>query len=91
MDKWLHLAVAWDFSASQVHVFIDGRKVGTENQTKGTYLKHSSSITYDIGLKRDSGATLKGYVRNLMVFGKALAEEELANITGKCMVLFSCM
>ena len=80
------MAAAWDRNASEAYVFLDGQKVGSQAQASGTYLKENNRTVYDIGLNRDHGVTLKGYLRDLMVIGKAMNEEELANITGKCKV-----
>ena len=80
------MAAAWDRNASEAYVFLNGQRVGTQAQASGTYLKDNNHTVYDIGLKRDHRVTLKGYLRDLMVIGKAMNEEELANITGKCKV-----
>ena len=77
------MAAAWDQNANEAYIFLDGQKVGTEAQTSGSHLKANSHTVYDIGLKRDSGDTLRGYVRDLMIIEKALSEEELVNITGE--------
>ena len=76
------MAVTLDRSASEAYIFLDGQKVGTEAQASGLYLRNTSHTVYDIGLKRDTGLTLRGYLRDLMIIGKALSEGELANITG---------
>ena len=76
------MAVTLDRSASQAYIFLDGQKVGTEAQPTGSYLRNTSHTVYDIGLKRDSLQTLRGYLRDLMIIGKALSERELADITG---------
>ena len=77
------MAAAWDQIANEAYVFLNGQKVGTEAQESGSYLRDNSHTVYDIGLKRDGGETLKGYLRDLMIIGKAVTEEELVNITGK--------
>ena len=64
-------------------MFLDGQKVGTEPVDNDSYLKDNSHSVYDIGLKRDAGATLRGYLRNLTIIGNALTGEELANVTGE--------
>ena len=82
VDKWFHMAAVWDRNANEAYLFLDGQKVGTEAQASGSYLRDNSHTVYDIGLKRDSTDTLRGYLRDLIIFGKALTEEELVNITG---------
>ena len=64
-------------------MFLDGEKIGTEALTSGTYPSENSHSVYHIGLKRDDGNTLRGYIRDLMVLGRALTGEELNNVTGK--------
>lgn len=76
------MAAAWDRNESEAYIFLNGQKVGTEAQASGSHLRDNSHTVYDIGLKRDTGLTLRGYLRDLMIIGKALNEGELANITG---------
>ena len=64
-------------------MFLDGEKIGTEALTSDTYPRANSHSVYDIGLKRDDGNAMRGYIRDLMVVGRALTGEELNNITGK--------
>ena len=71
-------------------MFLDGEKVGTEALPSGSYPNKTNQLsTYDIGLKRDNSAAIRGYLRDLMVVGRALIGEELINITGKSKYLFS--
>ena len=53
-----------------------------------SYLRDNSHSVYDIGLKRDGGVTLRGYLRDLIIIGKALTGEELTNITGESKYFF---
>ena len=82
IDKWFHLAAVWDSNANEAYLFLDGEKVGAAAITSGSYPKQNSHSVYDIGLKRDNGNVLRGYLRDLMVVGKALTGEELTNMTG---------
>ena len=81
------MAAAWDQDTNEVYILLDGQKVGTQNQASGSYLGNNSHTVYDIGLKRDGSWTLRGYLRDLMIIGKALTEEELANITSNLKLL----
>ena len=41
-----------------------------------TYMANSHSV-YDVGLKKDDGVVLRGYLRDLAVFGKVLSSQEI--------------
>ena len=81
------MAAAWDQVTNEAYLALDGQKVGTQAQASGLILRDNSKTVYDIGLKRDSGATLRGYLKDLMIIGKALTQEELANVTGNLKLL----
>ena len=83
------MAAVWDRGANEAYLFLDGQKVGTEAQLNGSYLRDNSHTVYDIGLKRDGGQTLKGYIKDLMIIGSALNEEQLGNITGESKLFVS--
>lgn len=82
VDKWFHVAAVWDGNASKVHLFLNGERYGSQAVPSGSYPKKNSHSVYDIGLKRDDGKTLKGYVRDLMIVRRALTGEELTDSTG---------
>ncbi|KAJ7351702.1 hypothetical protein OS493_035962 [Desmophyllum pertusum] len=81
IDKWFHAAAVWDRNANEARLFLDGQKVGTKPVESDWYLRDNSHSVYDIGLKRVGGVTLRGYLRDLMIIGRALTGEELTNIT----------
>ncbi|KAL9950355.1 hypothetical protein ACROYT_G042842 [Oculina patagonica] len=82
IDKWFHVAAVKDSNVNEAYLFLDGEKVGTQAVPSGSYPDKSYQFSvYDIGLKRDNMNALRGYLRDLMVVGKALTGEELTNIT----------
>ncbi|KAL9965027.1 hypothetical protein ACROYT_G028752 [Oculina patagonica] len=81
VDKWFHVAAVWDGITNKVHLFLNGERYGSQAVPSGSYPKKNSHSVYDIGLKRDSGETLRGYVRNLMIVKRALTGEELTDST----------
>ena len=89
VDKWFHMAAAWDQDTNEAYLVLDGQKVGTQAQANGSFLRDNSNRVYDIGLKRDTGETLRGYLKDLIIIGKALTQEELANVTGNLKLLWS--
>ena len=88
VDKWFHVAAVWDSNANETHLFLNGEKVGTQAVSSGSYPRTNSHSVYDIGLKRDTGQTLKGHLRDLMIVGRALTGEELTKFTGKSKYFF---
>ena len=82
VDKWFHLAVAWDQTVNEAYILLNVSKIGVEPQTAGTHLRNNSHSSYDIGLKRDGPTYMRGYIRDLMIIGRAVTVEEIANITG---------
>lgn len=83
IDKWSHVAAVWDRNLNKAHLFLDSERFGSESLTSGSYPRDNSHSVYDIGLKRDTGISLKGHLRDLMVIGRAVTGEELLNMAGK--------
>ena len=83
------MAAAWDQDTNEAYLVLDGQKVGMQAQASGSYLRNNPNTVHDIGLKRDNGKTLRGYLKDLMIIGKALTQEELANVTGILKLLSS--
>ncbi|KAJ7363152.1 hypothetical protein OS493_011430 [Desmophyllum pertusum] len=81
IGNWFHVAAVWDRDANEARLFLDAQKVGTQPMQSDSYLRNNSHAVYDIGLKRDTDHTLRGYLRDLMIIGGALTGEELTNIT----------
>ena len=88
VGKWFHVAAVWDSNANEAQLFLDGEKVGTQALSNGSYPRENSRTVYDIGLKKDSHVTMKGYLRDLMIVRRALTGDELRNITGKLKYFF---
>lgn len=77
--------MVWKKSSKAVFLLIDGRLVGNQ-ATVPTYITFQDSFpsSYDIGLKRDiANTSLRGHLRDLMIFGRDLAGEELADMAGE--------
>ena len=81
-DTWFHAAAIWDRTAKEVYLYVNGTKVGTEAVQAHWYVRDTNPALHDIGLKRDYGETLKGYLGDLMVFGDALNEDGIRRILG---------
>ncbi|XP_020611779.1 C-type lectin BPL-like [Orbicella faveolata] len=82
IDQWFHATVVWKKSSKAVFLLIDGRLVGNQ-ATVPTYITFQDSFpsSYDIGLKRDiANTSLRGHLRDLMIFGRDLTGEELADM-----------
>lgn len=83
------MAVAWDQTVNEAYILLNGSKIGVEPQTAGRHLRDNSHSSYDIGLKRDGPTYMTGYIRDLMIIGRAVTVEEIANITGNSNASFS--
>ena len=83
VDKWFHIAAVWDRHANEAQLFKDGKKVKTQALSSGSYPRQTSRLYYDVGLKKDNGKVLRGFMRDLMIVGRAVTEEELTNMTSK--------
>ena len=75
------MAAVWDRDANKAYLYQDGQNVASEPMTSHA-IRQSYSF-YDIGLKRGGNQSLKGYLRDLMIIGKALTSDEIINIKGK--------
>lgn len=83
IDKWFHAVAVWDRDANETYLFLDGRKIKTQAVSSDTFFQNNNQLFYDIGQKRDAGHTLKGYLRDLIVFRRALTGEEINEIAGE--------
>ena len=67
-------------------MFWNGNLVASKNAnyTDVIGLMKNNHTVYDIGMKRDGGSalTFKGFLKELMIFNRALNEEELEAIKG---------
>jgi len=70
-------------------LFLDGQKVGTETGVPSNVkFKDDFPSSFDIGLKRDGGNTLRGHLRDLMIIGRHVTGEELTNMAGEKLLTF---
>lgn len=66
-------------------MLIDGQEVGN-HAVVPAYITFQDSFpsSYDIGLKRDiANISLRGHLRDLMIFGRDITGEELADMEGE--------
>ncbi|PFX30176.1 Aggrecan core protein [Stylophora pistillata] len=82
IDQWFQAAAVWDRQTSEVHLFLNSHKVGTQQVASDIFLAETSHTAYDIGLKRDNMGSLRGNLKNLTIISRALSVEEIANISG---------
>jgi len=79
-NVWLHLAVTWNQGLKLAKTFINGtvsaRKVADSKKTSYKLMNNSHSF-YQIGVKKDSGETFHGLVKNLKVFTRVLSSNEI--------------
>lgn len=76
--------MAWDRNINKLYLFLDGQEAGSKDLSSDAGPQaYNPSALYDIGLIRNSDFKLKGYLKDLMVIGRAVTEEELVTkITG---------
>ena len=77
------MASTWSRENQVGKVFINGIQTGQENVTdpsEGLDLNPTGHTVYDIGLKRDTGVTMDGYLRDLVVIDKAISDQEIKSI-----------
>lgn len=83
VGEWMHVASTWSRENQVGKVYINGIKTGQQHVTdpsKGLDLNPTGHTVYDIGLKRDTRATMDGYLRDLMVIDKAISDQEIKSI-----------
>lgn len=60
------------------YLFLNGQKIASQSVSSDAAPKdYDPSKKFDIGRKRNSSATLKGYLRDLMIIGSALTGEQI--------------
>ena len=78
------MAFVWDRGDLKGRYFINGVLTNEKApRTDGGYgydLVSSNHAVYDIGLKRDSKFVFHGYLRDLMVYKRALDTQEIESI-----------
>ena len=85
VEQWVHVAVNWKRDTLTSEQFINGKRVSTANvKSDDIDLMRNDHAVYDIGLKRDTGSasTFKGFLKELVIFGRALKEDEVNALKG---------
>ena len=85
VEEWVHVAVNWNRDTLTSETFLNGKRVNSMNaKSNDIDLMRNNHAVYDIGLKRDSGSasTFKGFLKELVIFGRALKEEEVNALKG---------
>ena len=82
IDEWFHAAAVWNRDERKTYLYLNGQEIGRSDKSN-TIPKNFPATTCDIGLKRDSNDTTRGYLKKLMIVGAALTSEEISNMTGK--------
>nr|XP_058956115.1 secretory phospholipase A2 receptor-like [Pocillopora verrucosa] len=76
--EWFHAAAVWDRDKHMAYLFLNGQKIASQSVSSDAAPKDYNPFKeFDIGRKRNSGATLKGYLRDLMIIGSALTGEQI--------------
>ena len=82
IDEWFHAAAVWKRDQRKTYLYLNGQEIGRSDKSN-TIPKNFPTTTCDIGLKRGSNDTTRGYLKNLMIVGAALTSEEIINMTGR--------
>ena len=82
IDEWFHAAAVWNRDERKTYLYLNGQEIGRSDKSN-TIPKNFPATTCDIGLKRGSNDTTRGYLKNLMIVGAALTNEEIINMTGR--------
>ena len=86
VEEWVHVAVNWNRDTFTSEAFLNGKHDYSTNATSNSDidLMRNDHAVYDIGLKRDSGSasTFKGFLKELVIFGRALNEDEVNALKG---------
>ena len=81
----MHVAFTWSREKRVGKLYVDGFEEG-EQSVQGSVINLDANPTghsvFDIGLKRDSmdQSAFHGYLRDLMVFDRAISAEDVENI-----------
>ena len=80
------MAVNWNRDTLTSETFLHGKRISTAiaRRSDDIDLMKNNHAVYDIGLKRDSGSasTFKGFLKELVIFARALNEDEVNAIKG---------
>ena len=81
LNEWQHVAFVWDKEALKGSYYINGVLTGEQTAKPdngyGYDLVSTNHAKYDIGLKRDSRQSFRGYLRDLMIIQRALSASEV--------------
>ena len=83
--EWVHVAVNWNRDTLTSEQFLNGKHVSTADaKSDDIDMRRNNHPVYDIGLQRGSGTakTYKGFLKELVIFGRALKEEEVNALKG---------
>ena len=81
----MHVAVSVDREARLATLLLNGKEVSSQGPRRDSDLNlmENDHAVYDIGLKRDDGsANFKGFVKDLVIFRRALQQAEVDAIKG---------
>ena len=82
-NEWTHLATAWDRDAAKLSMYVNGELTKTaQGGSVSLDLKKNDHAAYEIGLLRGDGTTFHGSIKELIIFDRALDEEEVKVVRG---------
>ena len=78
----MHVAWTWSRENRIGKLYTNGTKTAeaAADPNLNLDLNPSDRPAFDIGLKRDSGNSIHGYMRDLIVFDRAISDAELTEI-----------
>jgi len=80
VDRWHNITATYDLKT--VKIYLDGENVLTDSTYQGTIQYNASTDIYIGKFKNLTSGDFKGYIRNVAVYGTALAHEEILYETG---------
>ena len=83
-NTWIHLALTLSKKTTsiKINLYVNCKLKGTSAGSFSedmTYMKNGH-VVYDVGLKRESGITFKGHLKDLAVFGKVLTQNMISDV-----------
>ncbi|XP_048580419.1 uncharacterized protein LOC116614779 [Nematostella vectensis] len=78
-DVWNHVVNTWNRQEKKITIFINGTQVASQTSTLSNVdIAYGGTVTTELGLKRDSGDfKLHGYIKDLMIFYRAMSPDEV--------------
>ena len=82
VGEWVHVVLTWSRENRIGKLYKNGNKTGEAiaDPNLSLDLNPTGSKAFDIGLKGDTGHSFHGYIRDLMVFDRAISDAELNGI-----------